>query len=103
MKQLTRRQSLNTPTCRYQNTDLVIVATMRPYAMDDVYSGYARALQRDGQRRVTAALFNWSPKQVDEELYNIEVKDAHQLTVRESRQILSDGVVVRRSVVRKSE
>ena len=67
---------------RYNNTDLVVVVTMRPAASDDV-SGYAIALQRDTERRATVGLFNWCPNTVKQELYKIEV-DEEKLTVRSS-------------------
>ena len=67
---------------RYNNTDLVVVVTMRPAATADV-SGYAIALQRDTERRATVGLFNWCPNTVKEELYKIEVEE-DKLTVRSS-------------------
>ena len=67
---------------RYNNTDLVVVVTMRPAATAGV-SGYAVTLQRDNWRRATVGLFNWCPHTVNEKLYKIEVKE-EKLTVRSS-------------------
>ena len=67
---------------RYENTDLVVVVTMRPAATASV-SGYAITLQRDNWRRATVGLFNWCPNVVNEDLYKIEVEE-EKLTVRSS-------------------
>ena len=69
--------------CRYDNSDLVVVVTMRPPSSASV-SGYAIAYQRDQERRVTVGLFNWAPSIVDETLYDIESNEEN-LSVRCSR------------------
>lgn len=69
-------------TRRYDDTDLVVVVTMRPSVKDNV-AGYAVALQRDSWRRTTVGLFNWCPNTVKEELYKIEIEE-EKLTVRSS-------------------
>ena len=53
---------------------------MRP-AFNPSVSGYAIAYQRDTERRLTVALFNWVPRIVDEDLYKLE-KEEETLSVR---------------------
>ena len=60
--------------CRYEDTDLVVVVTMRPSSTAGV-AGYAIAYQRDTERRATVGLFNWCPHTVDETLYKIETEE----------------------------
>ena len=61
-------------TYRYEDTDLVVVVTVRPPAIAGV-AGYAMTYQRDQERRTTVGLFNWVPSIVDASLYPIEVNE----------------------------
>ena len=74
--------------CSFENTDLVLVVTMRPisshYTINTQEKGYSIIYQRDQERRVTAGLLNFYPSKVDETLYTIAKKDADKLNVSHS-------------------
>ena len=53
---------------------------MRPTNPSNI-GGYAITYQRDTERRATVGLFNWVPRMVNEDLYELE-KEEEKLSVR---------------------